>query len=116
MSGLTSLRRSSRLRSKLAEQISELSNPKPASYHPDQEFLEDDTAAKVCEFTYEAEVSNDSPPSRSRMRSKARRKGIELEEQKYAGKVVSRKDLEAEIEGEFHMILFSSLDFTLSRL
>lgn len=89
-----------RLRSKLAEQISELSNPKPASFHPDQEFLEDATAAKVCEFKYETETGGDLPPSRKVMRSRPSRMRMEFEEPKYAGKVVTRKELEAEIKGE----------------
>ena len=79
-----------RLRSKLAEQISELSNPKPASFHPDEDFLGDETAAKVCDFTYEA---GQLPPVRSVILSRAR-KGIELDDPKYAGKVVSRKELD----------------------
>ena len=100
-------RRSLRLRSKLAEQISMLSTPKPASFHPDQEFLEDATAAKVCEFTYETEIGHDLPPFRSRVRSRPSRIRMEFEEPKYAGKVVTRKEL-AEIQGEESQSTFFS--------
>lgn len=98
-------RRSLRLRSKLAEQIAELSNPKPASFHPDLEFLEDHTAAKVCDFTYEADGDD---LTRSEMRSKPSRMGMEFDEPKYAGKVVTRKELEAEVEGEGSLEMFAN--------
>ena len=81
----------------LAEEILALSNPRPAaSFHPDEEFLQDETAAKVCDFAYEAEGDRvGSPSSERRARSGRKRRRIELEEDpKYAGRVVSRKELE----------------------
>ena len=85
-----------RKKKSIAERISLLSNPKPASFHPDEEFLEDETAAKVCDFTYEG--GNDRvrlPSAAGVMRARAK-KGIELDDPKYAGRIVSRKDLEFE--------------------
>ena len=98
----------------LAEQILALSDPKPAaSFHPDQEeFLVDDTAAKVCDFTYEEEGAGDEGEGeeqvvrglRARQRQRRRLKGPALdlgeEDPRYAGRVVSRRQLEAEEGGE----------------
>ena len=82
----------------LAEQILALSNPQPVpSFHLDEE-EEDETTAKVCDFTYE----EDSSPRDvgTRVRSKSRRVRVDFEEDtKYAGRVVSRRDLETR-EGE----------------
>lgn len=88
-----------RSRKSLAEQISSLSDPKPTtSFHPDQEFLGDDTAAKVCDFTYEDDPSVSPTPRVRSSRAGARiKRHLELEEDpKYAGRVVSRKELEAD--------------------
>lgn len=93
---------SGRTRSKtsLAERISALSNPKPVSFHPDQEFLEDETAAKLCDFTYEEDPSDIGSQTR-KIGTRIREAVTNLEEDpKYAGKVVSRKDLEAGSEGK----------------
>jgi len=83
-------------RSGLAEQIFHLSNPKPAAFHPDEELLGEETAAKVCDFTYES--GNDSVsvrlPSAAGVQRARAKKGIELNDPKYAGKVVDRKELE----------------------
>lgn len=85
-------------RKSLAEQVLALSDPKPTSFHPDEDLLEDGTAAKVCDFSYEEEDSPSlSKTSRIRTReTRTKRSGSQIEEDpKYAGKVVSRKELEA---------------------
>ena len=89
------IKMSERRKKSLSEQILALSTPKPASFHPDQDFFEDDTAARLCDFSYEQDDTGSSP-SAPRARKKARRGGgIDLEEDpKYAGRVVSRKELE----------------------
>lgn len=83
----------------MAEQIASLSNPKPtSSFHPDQEFLGDDTAAKVCDFTYEeAPGGSPSRETRSSIAGARLKRHLVLEEDpKYAGRVVSRRELEAD--------------------
>ena len=80
----------------LSEQILALSTPKPVSFHPDQDFLEDDTAAKLCDFSYEQQEEEERslPQTRAKIR---RRHGIEPDEDpKYAGRVVSRRELEGQ--------------------
>lgn len=94
-----------RTKKSLADQILALSNPQPASFHPDEEFLADETAAKLCDFTYEEEA--ESSPSLNVVKRR-KRKGLELveEDPRYMGKVVSRKELEFQghspspVEGE----------------
>ena len=76
----------------LAEQIASLSTPKPVSYHPDHEFLEDDTAVKVCDFSYDLE--EEGRELERRIKGARRRFGDLEEDPKYAGRVVSRKELE----------------------
>ncbi len=104
-----SIRRSERLRSKsIAEQISGLCDPKPIPFHLGVEELQDETSAKVCDFAYEEEdepESESSTPS-SRARHGANqtirdRMGASFEDNpKYAGEVVSRKELEEDnVEG-----------------
>ena len=90
----------------LAEQLAELSNPRPVSYHPDLEDLEDLTAAKVCSFSYEeearereVEVAAATDAKRPRTRKKARY--LDEEDTKYAGRAISRKDLDVEYDSEF---------------
>ncbi len=90
----------------LAEQILALSNPKPASFHPDEEFLRDETAAKVCDFAYEDVPTRSSSatnrPGGGRVKIK-RSAGLEGDP-RYAGKVVSREELEADSgEGELEV-------------
>ena len=87
----------SKKKQSLSEQILALSTPKPASFHPDQDFFEDETAAKLCDFSYEHQDSGDSPlPATTRGKTRKRR-ALEIEEDpKYAGRVVSRRDLEKE--------------------
>lgn len=84
----------------LADQLAELSNPTPITFHPDREDLEDVTAAKVCSFDAEEE----SEEGRGAVRGSGRRRRVKYldeDDAKYAGKAVSRKMLEAEYEGEF---------------
>ena len=76
----------------LAEQILALSDPQPASFHPDEELLADETAAKVCDFSYEREGGEEARVGVGVRRKK--RLGPVEEDPRYAGKVVSRKDLE----------------------
>ena len=83
----------------LAEQVLALSNPQPVSFHPDVEVLEDETAAKVCDFTYEEEGAEKHGPRARRKRARAGLQLVEGEDPKYAGRVVSRKDLEAYDDG-----------------
>ena len=93
----------------LADQLAELSNPTPITFHPDQEDLEDVTAAKVCSFDAGEEGSSVEldegrggsgavrvPSSGGRRRVKY----LDEDDAKYAGKAVSRKELEAEYESE----------------
>ncbi len=88
----------------LAEQILALSTPKPVSFHPDQDFLEDDTAAKLCDFSYEQEDVRSLPSAvTTRTRKRIRRADVvDLEEggedPKYAGRVVSRRELEEDAD------------------
>lgn len=92
----------------LADQLAELSNPTPVTFHPDQEDLEDVTAAKVCSFDGEEESREDQEEEEGRGgavrlggRGRRRRvKYLDEDDAKYAGKVVSRKALEAEYDGE----------------
>lgn len=84
----------------LADQLAELSNPTPITFHPDQEDLEDVTAAKVCSFDSEEE-SSEGGRGGGAVRGSGRRRRVKYldeEDTKYAGKAVSRKDLEAEYE------------------
>ena len=91
-------------RQSLAEQLAELSNPRPISYHPDQEDLEDLTAAKVCGFSHEEEAGEreiEAPTSSgSRLGLRRRVKYLDEEDTKYAGKAVSRRDIDAERDGK----------------
>ena len=85
----------------LVDQILALSNPQPASFHPDEEAFQDISAARLCDFTYEEE--GEKSPSNLKQRSScARRRGLDLEEEddpRYAGKVMSREELESEHSG-----------------
>ena len=83
----------------LADQLAELSNPTPITFHPDQEDLEDVTAAKVCGFDGEEESSQEGRGGGGRGRRR-RVKYLDEDDAKYAGKSVSRKELEAEYESE----------------
>jgi hypothetical protein len=86
----------------LADQLAELGNPTPTTFHPDQEDLEDVTAAKVCSFDGEEESNEEARGGSVRSSGRRRRvKYLDEEDTKYAGKAVSRKELEAEYEGEF---------------
>ena len=86
----------SRSKKSLSEQILALSTPKPASFHPDQDFLEDATAAKLCDFSYEqeSEANLSSQLNSGRHRSRRSGGGALEEDPKYAGRVVSRKELQ----------------------
>ena len=83
----------------LAEQLAELSNPKPVIFNPEDNI---DSTPKICEFDeYEAETdafsSSNSPVKRRRRGATV----LEVEEDvRYAGKAISRKDLEQLEEGE----------------
>ena len=83
----------------LAEQLAELSNPKPVIFNPEGNI---DNTPKICEFDeYEAETdafsSSNSPVKRRRRGATV----LEVEEDvRYAGKAISRKDLEQLEEGE----------------
>ena len=86
----------------LAEQILALSTPQPVpTYHPDQEFLGDDTAAKICDYHYEEQQAR-SPSPADVSGTRTKRKGgvgvgLGLEEDpRYAGRVVSRRELETD--------------------
>ena len=83
----------------LADQLAELSNPRPVSFHPDQEDLEDVTAAKVC--TFDAEESEKEQEIRGGAAQGRRRRVKYLDEgdAKYAGKAISRKEFDAVYEG-----------------
>ena len=95
-------RRSKRLRSMgLAEQVLSLSDPKPISFHPDEDFLNETTAAKVCDFTYEEESDSVDAKTWTKARIRARKADLD-DDPRYVGKVVSRKVLEAGIKGVFH--------------
>ena len=99
-----SVRRSARLRSKLAEQLVDLSTPNPISFHPDEDDLNDETVAKVCDFMYEEEEGHHQISVGNGIRTT--QVGKELEEDldpKYAGNVVSRRELDMEMEGEWFM-------------
>ena len=86
----------------LADQLAELSNPTPITFHPDQEDIEDVTAAKVCSFGGEEESSEGGIGGAVRGGGRRRRvKYLDEDDTKYAGKAVSRKELEAEHEGEW---------------
>lgn len=80
-------------KSSLVDQILALSNPQPASFHPDVEVLEDETAAKLCDFTYEAEAEC-TPVLSLKGRRVLKKRKLAEEDPRYAGKVVSRKDME----------------------
>ena len=79
--------------------MAELSDPKPVSFHPDQEELDDLTAAKVCSFTYE-EGSGEEERQGSKLRSRRRIERLDEDDPKYAGRAISRKDFYAEYNGE----------------
>ena len=90
----------------LAEQLAELSNPRPVSYHPDQEDLEDQTAAKVCSYSYEEEarerrVKAASAAGAKRPGTRKRARYLDEEDTKYAGRAISRKDLDVEYDSEY---------------
>lgn len=89
----------------LAEQLAELSNPRPVSYHPDQEDLEDLTAAKVCSFSYEEEAREREvePAATAGVRrpgTRKRAKYLDEDDAKYAGRAISRKDFEVDDDSE----------------
>lgn len=90
-----------------ADQLAELSNPTPITFHPDQEDLEDVTAAKVCTFDAEEESEEgrgELQGANSAVRGSGRRRRVKYldeDDAKYAGKPVSRRELETEYEGEF---------------
>lgn len=90
----------------LAEQLAELSSPRPVSYHPDQEDLEDLTAAKVCRFSHEEEARERdveaaaAAPTIRRPGTRRRVRYLDEEDTKYAGRAISRKDLDVEYDSE----------------
>ena len=84
----------------LSEQLAELSDPKPLSFHPDQEDLEDLTAAKVCSFSYEEEEGEEDGEKGRRTRGR-RVKYLDEEDAKYGGKTVTRKHLEMAFDGKW---------------
>ena len=90
-----------RSKKSLTEQIAELSTPRPASFHPDEEELSDLTAAKLSEFTYEEERGDDKfTPARGHIKFRS-----ELEDDpKYAGKRVSRRDLNDYFQGMMDLL------------
>lgn len=91
----------------LSEQLAELSDPKPTSFHPDQEDLEDITAAKVCSYNHEEEDSERNKEHGGRGRASRRKaiKYLDEDDMKYAGKTISRKELETEYDGEFFIVV-----------
>lgn len=84
----------------LAEQLAELSNPKPAIF-PEDVTLEDD-AAKVCDFD-EYEAIDVTPPVRTSTR-RSRSDACLDEDPRYAGRAISRKDLEEFEDGELFVL------------
>ena len=104
----------------LAEQLAELSNPKPVIFNPEDNT---DTTPKICEFDeYEAETdafsSSNSPVKRRR-----RATVLEIEEDaRYSGRAISRKDLEQLEEGELfvecivNVIFYQVLTFNIMTL
>lgn len=96
----------------IAEQLAELSNPRPVCYHPDQEDLDDLTAAKVCSFSHEEqdefkehENYEDGVSSRQ-LGSRRRLKYLEEEDVKYAGITISRKEFDSEFDGELNYTVY----------
>ena len=86
----------------LADQLDELSNPRPVTFHPDQEDLEDITAAKVCSFD-EEESEEDREIRGGAAQGSGRRRRVKYldeDDAKYAGKAISRKELDTEYEGK----------------
>ena len=84
----------------LAEELTELSNPRPLAYHPDLEDLDDLTAAKVCSFSGEEEEELDikgASRGKKPIRSRRKVKYLDEEDVKYAGRAISRKDLDEDI-------------------
>ena len=90
----------------LAEQLAELSNPKPALFNPEDDI---DTTPKICEFdeyeegTYASFASSNSPVRNASATKRRRRDApvLEAEENaRYAGQAISRKDLDQLEEGE----------------
>ena len=106
----------------LAEQLAELSNPKPVIFNPEDNT---DTTPKICEFDeYEAETdtfsSSNSPVKRRRLRGAT---VLEIEEDaRYSGRAISRKDLEQLEEGELfvecivNVIFYHVLTFSIMTL
>ena len=84
----------------LAEQLAELSNPKPAIF-PEDVTLEAD-AAKVCDFD-EYEAIDVTPPVRTSTR-RSRSDACLDEDPRYAGRAISRKDLEEFEDGELFVL------------
>lgn len=84
----------------LAEQLAELSNPKPAIF-PEDVILEADTA-KVCDFD-EYEAIDVAPPVRTSTR-RSRSDACLDEDPRYAGRAISRKDLEEFEDGELFVL------------
>ena len=90
----------------LAEQLAELSNPKPALFNPEDDI---DTTPKICEFdeyeegTYASFASSNSPVRNASATKRRRRDApvLEAEEDaRYAGQTISRKDLKLLEESE----------------
>ncbi len=77
----------------LAKQISELSNPRPASFNPDEE---DDILAKVCDFQYEPGSETTRLPTARRVMLARARRGMDLDDPKYTGRIISREELNGE--------------------
>lgn len=93
----------------LAEQLAELSNPKPVIFNPEDDI---DTTPKICEFDeYEegtcASFGSSNSPVRSASAAKRRRRDVPVleteEDARYAGQTISRNDLDQLEEGELFL-------------
>ena len=80
----------------LSEQLRELSNPRPAEFHPDQDDWDLLTGARVTSgHAYDGdEIAAEEGGVASRARNRIRKRQLELEDDpRYAGRPVSRKEL-----------------------
>ena len=82
----------------LAEQLRELSTPLPPSFHPDEEDLACETAARVCDDIEEEEgegLGRGGLAGEAQRASRLRRVDLEFQDDpRYAGRAVTRRELE----------------------
>ena len=82
----------------LAEQISALSDPRPKSIDP-EDFVQEDSAALLCDFPDEEGVLGKLKDGRSSLRARLRNTQLE-DDPRYGGQSVSRRQLAKEWGGE----------------